>query len=84
LIEPSLRLFLLFFRRGCSGWRSRAAQQALRYHGVADESMPFRTTAEVIGRRLDVPVVGIAARATPKPYSFLALSFSPTIRHRAN
>src|SRR5262249_22235866 len=27
------------------------------YHGVADESVPFREVAEVIGRRLNVPVV---------------------------
>jgi nucleoside-diphosphate-sugar epimerase len=43
-----------------------------RYHGVAEESIPFRTIADVIGRRLNVPVVGIAAKAAPRQFSFLA------------
>ncbi len=28
-----------------------------RYHGVAEEGVPFHGTAAVIGRRLDLPVV---------------------------
>jgi nucleoside-diphosphate-sugar epimerase len=57
------RLFRLALERGTAG---------ARYHGVAEESLTFRTIAEVIGRRLHVPAVGIAAKAAPKQFSFLA------------
>ena len=57
------RLFRLALESGVAG---------ARYHGVADESISFRTIAEVIGRRLGVPVVGIAPKAAPKQFGFLA------------
>jgi len=57
------RLFRLALEMGIAG---------ARYHGVADESIPFRTIAEVIGRKLAVPTAGIAATAAPKHFSFLA------------
>jgi nucleoside-diphosphate-sugar epimerase len=57
------RLFRLALESGVAG---------ARYHAVAEESIPFRTIAEVIGRRLDVPAVGIAAKAAAKQFSFLA------------
>jgi nucleoside-diphosphate-sugar epimerase len=61
--SDAARLFRLALESGVAG---------ARYHGVADEGIAFRTIAEVIGRRLDVPVVGIAAAAAPKQFSFLA------------
>jgi nucleoside-diphosphate-sugar epimerase len=57
------RLFRLALESGIAG---------ARYHGVAEESIPFRTIADVIGRRLDLPVVGIAPKDAPKQFSFLA------------
>jgi hypothetical protein len=42
------RLFRLAFEK---------ALRELNYHGVAEEGVPFREIAEVIGRRLDVPIV---------------------------
>jgi nucleoside-diphosphate-sugar epimerase len=61
--SDAARLFRLALESGVAG---------ARYHGVADESIPFRTIADVIGRRLNVPVLGIAAKAAAKQFSFLA------------
>jgi nucleoside-diphosphate-sugar epimerase len=57
------RLFRLALESGIAG---------ARYHAVADEGMPFRTIADVIGRRLNVPVVAMSAKQAPKQFSFLA------------
>ena len=42
------RLYRLVLEKGVAG---------ARYHGVAEEGVPMRKIAEVIGRRLDVPVI---------------------------
>jgi nucleoside-diphosphate-sugar epimerase len=40
-------------------------------HGVAEEGVPTRTIAEVIGRRLDLPVVSISPEDAGKHFSWL-------------
>jgi nucleoside-diphosphate-sugar epimerase len=41
-------------------------------HGVADEGVPIRDVAEVIGRHLDVPVAPISAEDAPGHFTWLA------------
>jgi nucleoside-diphosphate-sugar epimerase len=41
-------------------------------HGVADEGVPVRAIAEVIGRHLDLPVVAIAPKDAGKHFGWLA------------
>jgi nucleoside-diphosphate-sugar epimerase len=43
-----------------------------RLHGVADEGVPIRAIAEVIGRHLDVPVVSVPADKASGHFGFLA------------
>jgi len=42
------------------------------YHGVADEGVPFREIAEVIGRRLNVPVVSKSLEEAANHFGWLA------------
>jgi len=41
-------------------------------HGAAEEGVPLRDIAEVIGRRLDLPVVGIPAEEADAHFGFLS------------
>jgi nucleoside-diphosphate-sugar epimerase len=43
-----------------------------RLHGVADEGVPFRDIAEVIGRRLNLPVRSVSAEDVNEHFGFLA------------
>ena len=42
------------------------------YHGVAEEGVPFREIAEVIGRRLNVPIVSKSSEEANKHFDWFA------------
>ena len=46
-----------------------------RYHGVAEEGVPTREIAEVIGRRLNVPVVSKSRQEAADHFGWIALFF---------
>jgi nucleoside-diphosphate-sugar epimerase len=50
-----------------------SAPAGSRLHGVADEGVAFRDIAAVIGRHLDLPVVGISAEQAGEHFGFLAV-----------
>jgi nucleoside-diphosphate-sugar epimerase len=56
-------LFRLALERGEAG---------ASYHGVADEGVPFRQIAEVIGRRLRVPALSVTPAQAASRFSWLA------------
>jgi nucleoside-diphosphate-sugar epimerase len=57
------RLFRLALENGSAGGT---------YHGVAEEGIPFFSIAELIGRRLKVPVASKSTAQAEKQFSFLA------------
>lgn len=57
------RLFRLALEQGLAG---------ARYHGVADEGIPFRDLAAIIGRHLNVPVVSKSVEEAPAHFGWIA------------
>ena len=43
-----------------------------RYHGAAEEGVPFREIAQVIGRRLGLPVAGLAPEEADAHFGWFA------------
>jgi nucleoside-diphosphate-sugar epimerase len=56
-------LFRLALEKGAAG---------AYYHGVAEEGVPFRKIAEVIGHRLKVPVVSVAPKEAANHFAWFA------------
>ena len=61
------RLFRLALEKGTAG---------ARYHGVADEGVPVRTIAELIGRHLNLPVVSKSAEEAADHFGWLGYFLS--------
>jgi len=57
------RFYRLVLEHGVSG---------ARYHGIAEEGVPFRDIAGVIGRRLDLPVVAKSPEEAAKHFGWFA------------
>ena len=58
------RLFRLVVENGVA---------SARYHGVAEEGIPFRDIAEIIGKRLNVPVVSKSSQEAMKHFGFMGI-----------
>ena len=61
--RDAARLFRLALEKGVAGGR---------YHGVAEEGIPFRSIAEAIGRQLKVPAGSVSPKMAAKQFSYLA------------
>ena len=57
------QLFRLALEKGVAG---------AKYHGVADEGVPFKEIAAIIGRRLDVPVVAKPSAEAAEHFGWMA------------
>ena len=58
------RLYRLALEKGATG---------ARHHGIAEEGVPFRDIAEVIGRRLDLPVVAKTPEEAAAHFGWFAI-----------
>jgi nucleoside-diphosphate-sugar epimerase len=61
------RLFRLVLEKGGAG---------TRYHGVADQGVPTREIAEIIGRRLNIPVVSKTVEEAGEHFGWLGHFFA--------
>jgi len=57
------RLYRLALEKGSAG---------ARYHGVADQGVPFRDIAQVIGRRLNVPLVSKSQEEAAEHFGWIS------------
>ena len=60
------RLYRLVLEKGSTG---------ARYHGIGEEGVPTREIAEMIGRRLDVPVVSKSQEQAAEHFGWIGLFF---------
>ena len=60
------RLYRLVLEKGSTG---------ARYHGIGDEGVPTREIAEVIGRRLNVPVVSKSQEQSADHFGWIGMFF---------
>jgi nucleoside-diphosphate-sugar epimerase len=65
------RLYRLVFEKGSAG---------ARYHAVAEEGVPVRDIAEVIGRGLKVPVVSKSSKAAMEHFGWLGMFVGSDLR----
>lgn len=63
-VSDAARLFRLALEKGAPG---------ARYHGIAEEGIPFRHIAGVFARRAGLPTVSVTAEQAPKQFGFLSL-----------
>ncbi len=63
----AVRLLRLVLENGHAG---------TRYHGVAEEGIPIKNIAEVIGRKLNLPIVSKSNKEATKHFGFLTAFFS--------
>src|SRR5580693_9987991 len=54
------------------GYFRKVYSAGARYHGVAEEGVPFRDIAAVIGRRLNVPVVSKTPEQAAEHFGWFA------------